>query len=446
MSQFEQIFDHERLLGLSALGLLVGDEITTLTDSVTVSSWAGLAASVEVGEVSLGDTNISQFLIEVDGRMFLVPIYDWSILVPQPAGSNISTGNGTALTAYEVGAPPNVNILVGKSDGNIPLMQAGAGLNPSGSVQIRLHSVTTSGGLLDRLLATTGQRQLICMQCDQNARPAPPPHGSDLRHNGKQPAAAALSTGEVWWPAGQRSRSLTVRTWFAFGEAVYDNLLGIWKVGAAWYVVDQSDRANIQFARNWDDLWGGSDYVVGGHYYARLRRPDGSYIIRFIGVDGGGHTRRWVPLTEQYVNGSAYPYEPYVVRTAFDFHPSEWNFLLWEWEWESNSDVVDGVTYYRKAEQVVRAQSVVGSPERVRSARTRTIPKFGPTWFVRVNGAQAMMVARQSHYNTANDGWNALVQFESSSSTDGAPITHLRFIERGSSLLSTTGWLRTRVI
>ena len=446
MGLFNDTFLHKTIWGADGFSPLLGNSERILVDSLTTSSWTDISAvCVDLGETSISD-HYSAFLeILVDGKFFVVRRYDWALLTPQSAGAAISEGNNTALRAYERDGTVGVYILVGRSEGGIPLIQQGAGINPTGAVRIELYRTEYDGGWLDFALQTTGQRQLICMQCDQDARPNPPPHGTDLRHNGREPVAAALSTGEVWYPSGRRIRSLTTKTWFAFGEAVYDNLLGVWKVSSAWYLADQSDRLAIQFGRNWDGPWTDSAYVVGAHRYARIRRADSSLTVRFIGVDGSGHSLRWVPLSEQYVDGGAYPYEPYTARLGFNLHPAEWDFLRFEWEWESNSDVVDGNTYYRRAEKIVSAQSVVGSPQLGRVAATRVTPKFGPTWFIRVTGWGGMVAERQSHYNTANDGFNALVQFESSDTTESEPITHIRFIERGTGQLSAAGWLRTFV-
>ena len=447
MSIITQIFEHKRPIALGGMGSLIGDIERGQIDVVTTNAWVDIAsASIEIGETSLANINIAEFDIVLDGKTFIVPIYDWTALTPQSSGTAISTGNSTALRAYERDGNAGVYILIGRSDGNIPLIQQGEGLNPSGNVRIELYTTETTGGLIDRLINGTGQRQLIVMQCDQDARPNPPPHGTDLRHNGKEPVAATLSTGEVWWPSGNRIRSLTTKTWFAFGEAVYDNLQGIWRVVAAWYILDQSDRTNIQFSRNWFGPWGTGDYVAGADNYARIRRSDGSYIVRHIGVDGAGNDKRLIPLTEQYIDGSSQAYEPYTVRTNFDLHPSEWDFMVFEWSWANASSDVDGITYYRKVSAEIPAADIIGSPMQTRTATSRIAGNSANSWTIVANSNSGMHAIRQAPLPTGLTGMAFSFQFESSDSSDHEPITHIRLLERQSSSLSTTGWFRTYVI
>ena len=440
------IFEHKRRIPPGGMGSLIGDIERGLFDVVTTSAWSDIASeSIDVGESAIDNLNAIELDIEIDGKIFIVPIYEWTSLTPQSAGDTISTGNNTALQAHEQDGTAGVYILVGRSEGNIPLIQQGAGFNPTGAVRIELNTTVAKGGIIDRLLEGTGQRQLIVMQCDQDAEPAPPPHGTDLRHNGKQPTAAVLSTGEVWWPAGNRTRSLTVKTWFAFGEAVYNTLLGIWEVTAAWYIVDQSDRVNVRFGRNWDGLWGAGDYVTGSDRYARIRRADGSHIVRYIGVDGAGHDKRWIPLTEQTIDGSSAAYEPYAVRTNFEFHPDEWDLIRFEWEWTASSEEVDGVTYYRKVSDIIPASDIVGSPQQPRSAASRVAGNNANSWMLVANSNTGMHAIRQAGFTGGLVGMVIALQFESSSATDHEPITHIRLLERASSQLSVTGILRTYV-
>ena len=447
MSIQDKLFVHKDPTTLDFLSAYFGETTSTIHDAITLSTWASIATTAsDIGNTAVTNTNIVQIRLLLDGKTFIVPIYQWSTLTPQAADTAISTGNGTAIRCYEEDGNVGTYVLVGRSDRNVPLLQQGEGLNPSGTVRVELYVVERQGGPIDRLLESTGQRQLIAMQCDQDARPNPPPHGTDLRHNGRQPVAATLSTGEVWWPSGNRIRSLTTKTWFAFGEAVYDNLQGIWRVVAAWYIMDSSDRTNIQFARNWDGPWGTDDYIVGQDRYARIRRVDGSYIIRFIGVDGTGHDKRLIPLTEQYIDGSAALYEPYTVRTNFDLHPSEWDFIVMEWSWASSNSDVDGVTYYRKITTVVPTRDIIGSPMQTRSSASRTAGNSANSWQVVANSETGMYAIRQAGLNRGLTGMVFAMQFESSDASDHEPITHLRLLERGSNSLSTLGWFRTYVI
>ena len=439
-------WEHKDEAELDFFSGLLGEITVTLHDRITLSSWGSIASqATDVGGTAVTNTNILQLRLVLAGKTFIVPIYPWSTLVPQPADQAISTGNRTAMKCYEADGDVDTYILVGRSDRNIPLLQQGAGLNPSGSVPVDLHVCVHDGGPIDRLIESTGQRQLICMQCDQDARPNPPPHGTDLRHNGREPAASALSTGEVWWPSGSRQRSFTTKTWFAFGEAVYDNLQGIWRVDAAWYVVDSADRVNIQFAGNWDGPWGTDDYITGYDRYARLRRADWSYIIRFIGTDGAGHDKRWIPLTEQFVSANDYGYSPYTARCNFELHPDEWDHLRFEWEWESISSDLGGVTYHRKASCIVPASDIVGSVQTARDRRNRTPGSNATSWFMVANQAEGMHAIRQAAFSDSYGGIALAVQFESSSTTDNAPISHIVMLQRGNTHLNTEGTLRTYV-
>ena len=445
MSIQDKLFVHKDPTTLNYLSAYFGVTDETIHDAITLSAWSSIATTAsDIGNTAVTNTHIVQLRLKLDNKTFIIPIYQWSTLIPQAADTAISTGNGTAIRCYEEDGNEGIYVLVGRSDRNVPLLQQGAGLNPSGSVRVELYVVERTGGPIDRLLESTGQRQLIAMQCDQDARPNPPPHGTDLRHNGRDPAASTLSTGEVWWPSGNRIRSLTTKTWFAFGEAVYNNLIGIWEVVAAWYILDSSDRTNIQFARNWNGPWGTDDYIVGQDRYARIRRSDGSYIVRFIGTDGAGHDNRWIPLTEQYINNAHYGYEPFAVRTNFEFHPSEWNHLRFEWSWEDSSDDIDGVTYYRKVSTIVPASDIVGSPMKARTATSRITSSNATSWTLVANSEDGMHAIRQAGFPSGLTGWTATLQYESSSTSEHEPITHIRIIDRGT--LSTNGWLRTYVI
>ena len=447
MSIPDKIFEHKDPTTLDFFSGLLGDITVTLHDRITMSSWASIASqATDVGGTSVTNTNILQLRLVLAGKTFIVPIYPWATLIPQPADQAISTGNRTAIKCYEADGGVGTYILVGRSDRNIPLLQQGAGLNPSGSVPVELHVCVHEGGPIDRLLESTGQRQLICMQCDQDARPNPPPHGTDLRHNGREPASSSLSTGEVWWPSGSRQRSFTTKTWFAFGEAVYDNLQGIWRVDAAWYVVDSADRVNVQFARNFDGPWGTDDYIVGQDRYARIRRVDGSLIVRYIGTDGAGHNGQWVPLSEQYISANDYGYTPYTARLNFEFHPNEWDMMLLEWEWESSSSDVGSVTYYRKVSDIIPARDIVGSVQTARDRATRTAGNQATSWFVLANSETGMHAIRQAGFSDNLAGIALAFQFESSDTTDNEPIDHIVILQRGNTHLSTTGWFRTRVI
>ena len=446
MSIPDKIFEHKDPTTLDFFSGLLGDITVTLHDRITMSSWASVASqATDVGGTSVTNTNILQLRLVLAGKTFVVPIYPWATLIPQPADQAISEGNRTAIRCYEADGDVGTYILVGRSDRNIPLLQQGAGLNPSGSVPVELHVCVHEGGPIDRLLESTGQRQLICMQCDQDARPNPPPHGTDLRHNGREPAASSLSTGEVWWPSGSRQRSFTTKTWFSFGEAVYDNLQGIWRVDAAWYVVDSADRVNVQFARNFDGPWGTDDYIVGQDRYARIRRVDGSYIVRFIGTDGAGHDHRWIPLTEQFVSANDYGYSPYTARCNFEFHPAEWEDLRWEWEWESISTDLGGVTYHRNVSCVVPASKIIGSVQTARDKRNRTPGSNATSWFMVSNQAEGMHAIRQAAFSDSYGGIALAAQFESSSTTENSPITHIVMLQRGNTHLNTEGTLRTYV-
>ena len=447
MSIQDKLFVHKDPTTLDFLSAYFGVTEATIHDAITLSAWSSIATTAsDIGNTAVTNTNIVQIRLLLDSKTFVVPIYQWSTITPQAADTAISTGNGTAIRCYEEDGNEGTYVLVGRSDRNVPLLQQGAGLNPSGAVRVELYVVERQGGPIDRLLESTGQRQLICMQCDQDARPNPPPHGTDLRHNGREPVASTLSTGEVWWPSGNRIRSLTTKTWFAFGEAVYNNLLGIWEVTAAWYIVDSSDRTNIQFARNWDGPWGTDDYIVGQDRYARIRRIDGSYIVRFIGTDGAGHDKEWVPLSEQYISGNDYGYTPYTARLNFEFHPSEWQHLRFEWSWESSTSVLDGVTYYRKASCIIPASDIVGSVQTARNRAARTAGSNATTWFMVVNQGEGMHAIRQSGFSDSFAGIALAVQFESSSTTDNDPITHIVMLQRGNTHLYETGWLRTYVL
>ena len=449
MSVQDKLFVHKDATTLDFMSAYFGEtSIPSLPhDAITLSAWSSIATTAsDIGNTAVTNTHIVQLQLNLAGRTFIVPIQQWSTLVPQAADTAISTGNNTAMRCYEQDGQVGTYILVGRSDRNVPLLQQGEGLNPSGSVRVELYVVERGRGPIDRLLESTGQRQLICMQCDQDARPNPPPHGTDLRHNGRDPAAATLSTGEVWWPSGNRIRSLSTKTWFAFGEAVYNNLIGIWEVTAAWYVVDSSDRVNVQFARNWDGPFGTDDYIVGQDRYARIRRVDGSLIVRFIGTDGAGHEKRWIPLSEQYISANDYGYTPYTARLNFEFHPEEWNHVLLEWEWEGSSSDINSVTYYRKASYIIPAEDIVGSVQTARDRTTRTAGNQATSWFVLVNSETGMHAIRQAGFSDNLTGIALAFQFESSSTTDNTPIDHIVMLQRGNTHLSTTGWFRTRVL
>ncbi len=446
MTRIIDAFEHERVLPVEGMGLLLGDPTETLLDRSIFGTWATLATSQEIGEASVSDPGTVQFYVRVGADRFLVPIVDWARLTAQPTNAVISTGNGTAMRAYLEDGGPDTWILVGRSDGNIPLVQHGEDVNPAGQVTVSILPVTVSGGLLHRMIHGTGQRHLIVMQTDQDARPLAP---VGIRYNGVAPDATDIGGGTVWYPSGSRVRSPTLKTWFAFGEAVYNVLTGIWVVADSWFIFDQGDP-DITFGAHWDGPWQASGYVAGGHHYARFRAADGSWIRRRVGAHPGGTDREWIPLTEQYVNGSGYRAEPYTARTAFDFHPDEWRLLLWQWEWDGDDyvDTIDGRTYRERSEIVVSADSIMGSPEQTRSATQWATRRAGPVWRLRADRKWGMQAARTAEFSNGGSATNLhmAVQFESSGAAVVEPITHIRFVERAANGASAKGWLRSFVL
>lgn len=451
MSQIVDLFDHERVLPIQGMGTLLGDPKTTELDGLT-GPWSSFAAgAAEVGEASISSIAVAEFEIRVGEDAFVVPIVPWSRLPTQSSG--IALQNNTSVRAYRRGDGPDKYILVGRSDAGIPMMQQGSGYDPgAGNHRVSLWITELDGGLIDRMIHGTGQRHLLVMQCDQDAEPADPPHGTDLRYHGQEPIASSLSSGEVWYPSGNRGRSSSVKTWFAFGETVYDNLNGLWRTQSAWHKFDQADRANIRFGRNWDGPWEDGNYVVGAHRYARWRYADGSFAIRYIGTDGGDHHREWVPLTEQYVNASAYRSQPYTARTAFNFDPSEWRWLRWEWEWDGYEGEIAslGTTYQDRVEAVIAAASIVPSVQQTRTTAWAT-RYHGAVWNLRAQRALEGMQVSRTPAGTLQGGWagdlRMAVQFETSDPASVAPpITHIRFVERGQGSTSANGWLRTFVL
>lgn len=455
MASIVDLFDHERAIDLNGYGLLLGDPTDVTLDGVTLNNWSAVATAGEIGEVGANGTNVAQLTIRAAGTDFIVPATDWYRVAAQSNGAAISVGNGSAVRAYERGGDGSKWLLVGRTDSNIPLVQQGEGFAPAGAVRVDVIVTEMSGGLVDRMIHGLGQRHLLCMQCDQDARPAAPPHGTDLRYTGVNPIASALSSGEVWYPSGNRGKSSTVKTWFAFGEAVFDDIRGVWVVRDVWRVVDGADANNIAFGRNWDGPWQTSEgYVVGGHHYARVRHADGSFLVRRIGTDGGPLQREWVPLTEQYVNGSAYRAEPYTVRTAFDFDPAEWNLLKFEWEWDETAGTdlegqiaaLDPV-YQDRIEKIIDARSIVPSVQQTRRNDQFATYYHGAAWrldFYRSTGMNA--IRKDDAPGNSNDVHNFQVawQFETSGATVAPPITHARFISRGNT--TARGWLRTFVL
>ena len=455
MTRIIDLWEHDNAIALEGYGLLLGEPTTVALDGVLASSWdAAFTTAGSIGEVGASGTNVAQLEIELAGTKFVCQVTPWYRLAAQADGATISEGNGTAVRAYEEDGDGSVYILVGRTVNNIPLVQKGDGFAPSGSVRADASIVTMSGGLVDRMVHSLGQRHLLCMQSDQDARPNAPPHGTDLRYTGVNPIASALSSGEVWYPSGNRGKSATVKTWFAFGEAVFDDVRGVWVVRDVWRVVDGADENNILFGKNWDGPWQTGGYVVGGHHYARIRHVDGSFLVRRIGTDGGPLQREWVPLTEQYVDGSAYRAEPYTVRTAFDFDPAEWNLLKFEWEWDETAGTdlegqiasLDPV-YQDRVEKIIDARSIVPSVEQARMNNQFATYYHGAAWrldFFRRTGLNA--IRKNDGPSNSNDVHNFEVswQFETSTATVAPPITHARFISRGNT--TARGWLRTFVL
>lgn len=447
MGRIVDLFEHERTIPLDGMGLLLGDPTGQDHASETFASWADLATAQEVGSEGVNDLAVVEIVVRYGARDFLVPVVEWSRLVAQPEGADIITGNDTALEAFEVDGNGETYLLVGRSDENRVMVKQGAGLNPAGQVTLTIRTRTVSGGILNRMIHGVGQRHFLALQADQDARPTP---SDGLRYNGINVGAAVNSDGVTWYPSGDRPRSTTVKTWFEFGESSFDPLTGIWDVSDNWIVVDGSQSSHINFSANWDGPWS-SPYDSATHKYARIRLADGSLIVRRVGISGGPINRQWIPLTEQYVDGSAYRASPYTARTAFDFTPSEFRLLRWEWEWAGASydDVIDGETYRQRVEKIVSAQSIVGSPEQTRSSVQWATRRFGPVWSLRANRERGLDASRTTAMwgNGANSNdVRMAVQFESSDAADVTPITHIRFIERAAGSQSVTGWLRSYVL
>ena len=418
---------------------LMGESRTSVyTDGTATNGIADLGNAFQPSQKALDVPATDGIRITVPNHEFDLPVYLWTALRSASAGNTLSESQGTGQRVYSDDG--SVWILVGRTTGNHVLVQTGTYTYTSGTAfSVGILTTEFQGGLLDHRLDAVGARRSIVMEAFNSSRPGLP---VGVHDTGRSVFSVTVN-GVTWNQAGKFLLTGSTTRWFAFGESVYEPLQGRWIVEDSWQIVNGGQAANIQFGGSWVGPWIDPPYVFGTHIFARVRRPDGTFVVYSIKPSPRPLEREWKLLSQTYVGGSPYRATPYTTTLAFDFVPSEWKLMKVEWEWEDFTSTAGR----DKTFGFLDPSDIIVAPIGVRSSVQFEPRLAGQTWTLSCRRNDGISLARSSDSIESGHTENltAMIQFESDAN-GGPPATVVRFIERGGGCARVDGWLRLWVL
>ena len=334
-----RIFEADPGVPLDSLVALLGRSREVNLHTQSVANIAALSTAVQVSTLPVRHGTVGSFTIQLPGAgTFEVGSYQWLGLEATAVGDTLVDGT-TGLTVVENDG--SATILVGRTEGNLPLLQAGTYTTAESPLLASVTTLEFDGGLLDLRLQGSVGRHRVCMACRSATEPQSPGVGG--HYNGR--AMHDLTVGGVTWQqAGDALPPGTDKIWFAFGESSFNTIRGQWTLSPNWVIVDSTDTDySIEYATTWTGPWNQDAYAVASSKYARYRDPGGRKRIRRIGNDLSGADRDWVPVWELDIPSVGNVWENQRADTNFDFYPDDFLLARLEYEFDSQVTTLNGV-------------------------------------------------------------------------------------------------------
>lgn len=325
----EADLDLTPLTELRAMTPLLGNAVTTPRTTTQVGTEflddaAEVTFGVDVGAIDEFTVRTIQGAHNYD---FRVPVYEWSRL-PARAQNNVLVAGTDAYEATDLHGEGH-SLLVGRAAGNEVLVQLGS-LPFTGSFTLQLHTTRFSGGLLDQRVGNATGRHNVCAQVRSANEPAVP---AGIEYDGFVLRTATIG-GLEHSQAGGAAPSGDDKLWLLFGQATYTPLTGQWTVDGSWFIVDTTDYTlSAQYASAWTGPWNPRAYIPIIDTFARIRLPNGNFIVRRIGSDAASQEHEWQLLAEVALDNTQSSYSTDLFRhlDAGDF--DEYAF---EFRWASS--------------------------------------------------------------------------------------------------------------
>jgi len=406
-----------------------------------------LDVAYQITDRALNVGSTDTFFIAIDGSRFHVPMYEWASLEAESAGAGIS-----GIDVFDEDG--SKYITVGRTSANqvliysLPSARSGAdAFTFTGTATVSLYTRQYLGGLLDLRVHSAGVKHTVAMITRSASVPTGNP--GNPHYNGRE-LSVITTDGVIWRPAGVYHLSGSDPLYFAFGEAHFDPLRGVWTVQDSWTVIAaDSNSANITYGPSLEGPWDTNNYDFNGgtHLYARLRNSNGSFTVRSIAPSNRGIENDWRLLSETYLNGSSWQAEPFTTHLAFDFYPADFRFMKMTFDWAAISGVTNSVTHYDRSTGFMDPADVVCAPIATRDRSMFAAKVAGRVFQTQFNRVSGTFISRYSGANQAGNNNNVVLQWQFEGDADGnLPCKVWRSLVRGSGALSRQGWIRIWVM